>query len=207
LPGTGQEILGMRADRGDNMCSRIAVLAAMLAVAPLGAKAADLVVWWEMGSNPEEDAAVREIIAAFERETGKQVDLEQRRKATSRPRPLPSSPTGKTPDFLFGTNGQWAGAGRLIEHSDVVRPFSSVRLGRLRYLPPWFNTLVPSIIVKLPVTPKRRPRQEGGKYAVAIDGSRTGGDLDVAVRLSACRQGAENGSGLGKARLWRHLVS
>ena len=46
-------------------------------MAPLGAKAADLVVWWEEGVNPEEDAAVREIIAAFEQETGKQVDLEQ----------------------------------------------------------------------------------------------------------------------------------
>jgi hypothetical protein len=80
-------------------------LAAALIIAPLGARAADLVVWWEMGSNPEEDAAVREIIAAFQHETGKQVvDLEQRRKVTLRPRPLPPSPTGKTPDFLFGTN-------------------------------------------------------------------------------------------------------
>ena len=71
----------------------------------LGARAADLVVWWEMGSNPEEDAAVREIIASFEQETGKPgVDLEQRRKATLRPRALPPAPTGKTPDFLFGTN-------------------------------------------------------------------------------------------------------
>jgi hypothetical protein len=40
-------------------------LAAALIIASLGARAADLVVWWEMGSNPEEDAAVREIIAAF----------------------------------------------------------------------------------------------------------------------------------------------
>jgi len=40
----------MRADRGDDMCSRIAVLAAMLAVVPLGAKAADLMMWWEKGS-------------------------------------------------------------------------------------------------------------------------------------------------------------
>ena len=53
------------------------VLAAMLAMAPLGAKAADLVVWWEEGVNPEEDAAVRETIAAFEQDTGKQVDLVQ----------------------------------------------------------------------------------------------------------------------------------
>ena len=38
-------------------------LAAALIIAPLGARAADLVVWWEMGSNPEEDAAVREVVS------------------------------------------------------------------------------------------------------------------------------------------------
>ena len=54
---------------------RVVVLAAVLAMAPLGAKAADLVVWWEQGFYPEEDEAVREIIAAFEQETGKQVEL------------------------------------------------------------------------------------------------------------------------------------
>ena len=57
------------------MRSRTAVLAAMLALAPLGARAADLVVWWEKGYYPQEDEAVREIIAAFEQETGKQVEL------------------------------------------------------------------------------------------------------------------------------------
>ena len=54
---------------------RTAVLAAVLAIAPLGARAADLVVWWEQGYNPEEDAALRETIAAFEQDTGKQVEL------------------------------------------------------------------------------------------------------------------------------------
>ena len=34
------------------MRSRIAVLAAMFAVSPLGAKADDLMVWWEKGSTP-----------------------------------------------------------------------------------------------------------------------------------------------------------
>ena len=52
------------------------VLVATLAMVPLGANAADLVVWWQEGVNPEEDAAVRETIAAFEQDTGKQVDLE-----------------------------------------------------------------------------------------------------------------------------------
>ena len=57
------------------MRSLSAIFAAMLPMMPLGAKAADLVVWWEKGSNPQEDAAVREVIAAFEQETGKQVEL------------------------------------------------------------------------------------------------------------------------------------
>ena len=57
------------------MCSRILVLAAALVLAPLGAQAADLVVWWDEGYSAEEDEAVKEIIAAFEQETGKQVEL------------------------------------------------------------------------------------------------------------------------------------
>ncbi len=52
---------------------RAVLLAAALALAPLGARAADLVVWWEKGFYPEEDQAVRELVAAFERKTGKKV--------------------------------------------------------------------------------------------------------------------------------------
>ena len=58
------------------MRARAVVLAVAIVLAPLGAQAADLVVWWEKGFNPEEDAAVREIIAAFEQKTGKQVELD-----------------------------------------------------------------------------------------------------------------------------------
>ena len=53
------------------MRSRTAILAAMLAMAPLGANGADLVVWWDEGYYAEEDEAVAEIIAAFEQKTGK----------------------------------------------------------------------------------------------------------------------------------------
>jgi ABC-type glycerol-3-phosphate transport system substrate-binding protein len=41
------------------------IFAAALATAPLGAHAADLVVWWDEGYSAEEDEAVKEIIAAF----------------------------------------------------------------------------------------------------------------------------------------------
>jgi ABC-type glycerol-3-phosphate transport system substrate-binding protein len=52
-------------------------VALALILAPLGAGAADLVVWWEKGFYPQEDEAVAEIIAAFEQGTGKQVELVQ----------------------------------------------------------------------------------------------------------------------------------
>ena len=57
------------------MRGRAVVLAAALAMAPLGTEAADLVVWWEQGFNAEEDVAVKETIAAFEQGSGKQVEL------------------------------------------------------------------------------------------------------------------------------------
>jgi ABC-type glycerol-3-phosphate transport system substrate-binding protein len=46
------------------------LLAAALVLAPLGATAADLVVWWEKGYYPGEDEAVGELVAAFEQKTG-----------------------------------------------------------------------------------------------------------------------------------------
>ena len=58
------------------MRARAVVLAVALVLAPLGARAADLVVWWEQGVQPQEDEAVREIVAAFEQKTGKQVELD-----------------------------------------------------------------------------------------------------------------------------------
>ena len=51
------------------------LLAAALVMAPLGAKAADLVVWWQKGTYAQEDEALRDIIAAFEQDSGKQVEL------------------------------------------------------------------------------------------------------------------------------------
>jgi multiple sugar transport system substrate-binding protein len=57
------------------MRSRAVVLAAAIVMAPLGAQAADLVVWWEKGYYAEEDEAVAEIVAAFEQGTGAQVEL------------------------------------------------------------------------------------------------------------------------------------
>src|SRR4051812_7856224 len=57
------------------MRARAILLAAALLLAPLTA-AADLVVWWQLGQvNPGEDEVVRELVGAFERKTGKHVEV------------------------------------------------------------------------------------------------------------------------------------
>jgi predicted ATPase len=57
------------------MRARTVVLAGALVLTPLGAKATDLVVWWQKGFYSQEDAAVQEIVAAFEQGSRKQVEL------------------------------------------------------------------------------------------------------------------------------------
>lgn len=57
------------------MRARTVVLAGALVLTPLGAKATDLVVWWQKGFYSQEDAAVQEIVAPFEQGSRKQVEL------------------------------------------------------------------------------------------------------------------------------------
>jgi multiple sugar transport system substrate-binding protein len=91
------------------MRARAVVLALALALAPLSARGADLVVWWEKGFNPEEDAAVREIIAAFEQHSGKQVELVQPTQDEMPGKVQAALAAGQPPDFLFGTSAErWA---------------------------------------------------------------------------------------------------
>jgi multiple sugar transport system substrate-binding protein len=84
------------------MCSRTAVLAAMLIMAPLSAKAADLVVWWEKGYTAQEDDAVREIIEAFEQKSGKQVELVFQEQEDFPAKVEAAFAAGRPPDFAFG---------------------------------------------------------------------------------------------------------
>ncbi len=56
------------------MRSRTGVLAAILATAPLGARAADLVLWWDEGFYAEEAEAIRRSLPPSA-ELGKQVEL------------------------------------------------------------------------------------------------------------------------------------
>jgi multiple sugar transport system substrate-binding protein len=101
-------------------------------VSPIGARGADLVVWWEEGQSAEEDEAVREIIAAFEQSTGKQVELvlgPQEEIVADLVAALEAE--RRTRDFVFTVAEtqpyeQWAYEGRLVDLSDVVGHFSDL---------------------------------------------------------------------------------
>jgi hypothetical protein len=113
------------------MRARTAFVTLALVLAPLGVRAADLVVWWDQGYYPQEDEAVREIIAAFEQETGKQVELEQPLVNEIGAKAQAAVEAGQPPDFLFGSNtdyyyGQWAEEDRLVDLSDGIGPFANL---------------------------------------------------------------------------------
>src|SRR4051795_7148192 len=109
---------------------RAVLLAAALALAPPGARAADLVVWWQLGQvNPGEDEVVRELVAAFERKTGKHVEVAFAQNDLSA-KTLAALAAGSPPDFLFGLAvdayyGQWAHDGRLVDLSDALGPLAA----------------------------------------------------------------------------------
>jgi multiple sugar transport system substrate-binding protein len=113
------------------MYGRAVFLAAAIILAPFGAQAADLVVWWEKGYYAQEDEAVREIIAAFEQDTGKQVELVSY-SLDELPGKLEAAlEAGKPPDFAFGilidlSMSRWAFDDRLVDLTDAVGHFADL---------------------------------------------------------------------------------
>jgi multiple sugar transport system substrate-binding protein len=86
---------------GGSMMYAGAVLVILaLILAPLGAKAADLVVWWDKGYYPEEDAAVAELVAAFEQKTGKRVELVSHLSWEMLDKVQAAIDAGRPPDFI-----------------------------------------------------------------------------------------------------------
>jgi len=112
------------------MWSRILIVTAAIILAPIGAQPADLVVWWEKGFYPQEDEAVREIIAAFEQQTGKRIDLVQPTQDEMFDRAPTALEASEPPDFLLGTRfasyiSEWASNDQLLDLTDTVGGFSN----------------------------------------------------------------------------------
>jgi multiple sugar transport system substrate-binding protein len=104
---------------------------AALILAPLGARAADLVVWWEKGFYPQEDEAVRELVAAFEQGSGKLVELVQYSQEELPGEVDAALEAGTPPDFAFGLDvGEfapvWALDDRLMDLSEIIGSFANM---------------------------------------------------------------------------------
>jgi multiple sugar transport system substrate-binding protein len=111
--------------------SEAVILAAALILAPLGAHAADLVVWWDEGYYAEEHEAVEEIIAAFEQETGKQVELVFHPEGEHPEAIVAALEAGQPPDFTFGfrvdtLTTEWAVNDRLVDLSGALGHLSDL---------------------------------------------------------------------------------
>src|SRR3954447_24245189 len=114
--------------REGTMRVRTVLLAASLVLAPLGTRAADLVVWWEEGYHPREDQAVRELVAAFELKTGKRVELAFHSLEELPGRTSTAVAAGSPPDFAFSQASnftRWAYEGQLVDLADALGPLTA----------------------------------------------------------------------------------
>jgi multiple sugar transport system substrate-binding protein len=107
------------------------VLAGALLMAPLSARGADLVVWWEEGYYAQEDEALSEVIAAFEDKTGKRVQLVLQPQAELPDKLEAALEADRPPDFTFGLwldtfIPKWALEDRLVDLTDAVGSFSNL---------------------------------------------------------------------------------
>jgi multiple sugar transport system substrate-binding protein len=109
------------------MLRAVVLVALLILPAPFGARSADLVVWWQKGYYAREDEALAEIIAAFEQDTGKQVELVQYSSDQS-DEALADLETGNPPDFFFlplfteRWIPKWAYEGRLVDLKGALGP-------------------------------------------------------------------------------------
>jgi multiple sugar transport system substrate-binding protein len=105
----------------------LAVACAALIIPSAKGQSADLVVWWEKGFYAQADEAVAEIVATFEQDTGKQVELVQPVQDEVFDRAQVALESGQPPDFLFGTTSeswaaQWAYEDRLVDLGGALGP-------------------------------------------------------------------------------------
>ena len=53
----------------------VTVVVVALVMSPLGARAADLLIWWDEGHYAQEHEALEEVLAAFGQESGTQAEI------------------------------------------------------------------------------------------------------------------------------------
>lgn len=105
--------------------SRVLGLVALLG-APAPTLAADLKIDWEQGFYPEEDQAITAVVAAYQKDTGKTVELNLYPQDDFAAKIVPMIEAGNPPDVLMslgiGYLPAWAQDDKVADLSDVVGP-------------------------------------------------------------------------------------
>jgi len=87
-----------------------------------------LVVYWTKGFYPQEDKALDEMVAKFEKKTGVKIELSRYSPQESVPKAVAALDSGTPPDVAYGdvfdfqVAGKWAAEGRLEDLSDILTP-------------------------------------------------------------------------------------
>src|SRR5438874_11434928 len=106
----------------------IAAVAFWFAFALPAAAQETLVVYWTKGFYPQEDKALDDMIAKFEKKTGVKVELSRYSPQESVPKAVAALDSGSPPDVAYGdvfdfqVAGKWASEGRLEDLSDILTP-------------------------------------------------------------------------------------
>jgi len=90
-----------------------------------------LVVYWTKGFYPQEDKALDDMVAKFEKQTGVRIELSRYSPQESVPKAVAALDSGTPPDVAYGdvfdfqVAGKWAAEGRLEDLSDILTPMKA----------------------------------------------------------------------------------
>jgi multiple sugar transport system substrate-binding protein len=113
------------------MLKKLSVAALLLAFAGLASAQETLVVYWTKGFYPQEDKALDDMVAKFEKKTGVKVELSRYSPQESVPKAVAALDSGTPPDVAYGdvfdfqVAGKWAFEGQLEDLSDILVPMKS----------------------------------------------------------------------------------
>jgi multiple sugar transport system substrate-binding protein len=113
------------------MLKKLSVAALLLAFAGLAGAQETLVVYWTKGFYPQEDKALDDMVAKFEKKTGVKVELSRYSPQESVPKAVAALDSGTPPDVAYGdvfdfqVAGKWAFEGQLEDLSDILVPMKS----------------------------------------------------------------------------------
>jgi multiple sugar transport system substrate-binding protein len=90
-----------------------------------------LVLYWSKGFYPQEDKALDDVVAKFQKKTGVKVELSRYAPQEMIPQTVAALDAGNPPDVVYGdvfdfqVAGKWAYEGRLEDLSDILNPMKA----------------------------------------------------------------------------------